>query len=437
MAETVGLLNVVSAELVGLIAELLRTGAWEGLGIRSPEHWVVWRCGMSPGRARRLVALARGLEELPRTAARFTAGELGEDQTAEVVRFTGPRHDRQVAEMASSMTVPQLRRVLPSLPRTQRTDDENGAGGPSDDGAGAPAGDDDTDTRDGSPGDGRHDEAGRRQRRLVRFGYSDEGEWWCSARLPADEGALVQRALERARERVFRDRHPERDASPDMGPFDPEVTWSDGLLRLAQAGLDALDRDTARGRPPGERTQVILHLDAERDVPPRLHLGPVLPRRIAEQLACDATVRYLLWQQGQPVAMGRRERTVNPRLRAVVEDRDGGCRVPGCDASRWLHIHHLQHWTKGGRTDPCNLCALCSAHHRMVHQGLLTIAGDANDPNGLIFTDDQGRRLEPAYPRPPNPTDSASQAVADHGLPSPTWLHPSGERLNPHAISWN
>ena len=65
VAEAVGLLNLVTAELVGLIGEALRTDAWEGFGIRSPEHWVVWRCGVSPGRARRLVATARMLDPLP------------------------------------------------------------------------------------------------------------------------------------------------------------------------------------------------------------------------------------------------------------------------------------------------------------------------------------------------------------------------------------
>ena len=40
MADTVGGLNVASAELVGLVSEALATGAWEGAGIRSPEHWV-------------------------------------------------------------------------------------------------------------------------------------------------------------------------------------------------------------------------------------------------------------------------------------------------------------------------------------------------------------------------------------------------------------
>ena len=69
LAETVGLLNVVTAELLGLIGEALREGAWEGFGIRSPEHWVVWRCGMSPARAQRLVAAARTLDGLPQVGA--------------------------------------------------------------------------------------------------------------------------------------------------------------------------------------------------------------------------------------------------------------------------------------------------------------------------------------------------------------------------------
>ncbi len=411
VSAAVGLLNVVAAELVGLIAEALRTDGWQGFGIRSPEHWVIWRCGMSPGRARRLVALARGLEALPVTGSSFAARSLSEDQTAVIVRHTGADHDRQVADLAPSLTVPQLQRVLPSLPRPEpdRT-----------------PGDTPRDDENGEPEGGR--------RRSVRFAYGDDGMWWCSIRLSNDQGALVQKALEMGRDREFRLRHPgDTDGPGDSG----DVSWADGLLRLTQAGLDALDPATAAGRPPGERTQVILHLDADRPAPPRLHLGPVLPPGVADYLSCDATVRYLLLCHGKPVAMGRREHTVNPRLRTVVEHRDGGCRVPGCDHARWLHIHHLQHWSRGGRTDPENLCALCPGHHRMVHAGLLTIAGDPADPDGLIFTDHRGRRLEPSRPRPPSRDIPPGDAARDHGLPRPDWQHPSGGRLDARWISWN
>src|ERR687892_1621935 len=119
VADTVGGLNVASAELVALVSEALETGAWEGPGIRSPEHWVAWRCGVSGARARRLVALARGLEALPACRGRFTAGSLSEDQVAVIVRHTDAAHDGQVADLAPSLTVTQLQRALATLPPPQ------------------------------------------------------------------------------------------------------------------------------------------------------------------------------------------------------------------------------------------------------------------------------------------------------------------------------
>src|SRR5919106_1316182 len=401
VADTVGGLNVASAELVGLVSEALATSAWEGAGIRSPEHWVAWRCGVSGARARRIVSLARGLEALPACRRLFEAGSLSEDQVAVIVRHTDADHDEQVANLAPSLTVTQLARVLPSLPHPEPGPDDN---------------DDDDERGPGEP-------EGRR-RRQVRFAYGDDGTWWCSIRLPTDEGALLDKALGVARDREFRLRHPDTD--DDHDPSD--ISWADALLALTRAGLEGLDPATAAGRPPGERTQVILHLDLDRETPPRLHLGPAVPGWMGEFLSCDATCRYLLWQEGNPVAMGRREHTVNPRLRVFIEHRDGGCRVPGCDYSRWLHVHHKVHWEHNGPTDPHNLLCLCPVHHRMVHKGLLTIDGDPSDPNGLVFTDNRGRRLTPAHPRPPGPDEPRAAGQ---------WQHPPGERLNPYWISWN
>jgi Domain of unknown function (DUF222)/HNH endonuclease len=408
LAETVGLLNVVTAELVGLIGEALRAGAWEGFGIRSPEHWVVWRCGVSPARARRLVAAARTLDRLPQVGALFEAGSLSEDQTAVIVRHTDADHDLQVAELAPFLTVPQLARVLPSLSRTEP----------------------DPPPDDRPPGD---DAAARPAQRAVRFAYGDDGMWWCSIRLPSDEGALVEKALELGRDHEFGLRNPHRRDGERSDPGD--VSWADALLHIAQTGLDALDG--TKGRMPGERTQVILHLDADRQAPPRLHLGPVLPAGVADYLSCDSTVRCLLERRMQPLAMGRRQRTVTLRLRTAIEQRDGGCRVPGCDRARWLHIHHLVHWTQGGRTDPDNLLALCTVHHRMVHLGVLSIEGDPGRHDGLGFTDHQGRQLRPAPPRPPDPGTTAVEAADHQGYPQGRWQHPPGERLDTRWISWN
>ena len=67
MAQVCGVLNASTGRLVALVAQALDSGAYQQAGIHSPEQWVGWKCGVSRGRARRLVAMARRLGELPAT----------------------------------------------------------------------------------------------------------------------------------------------------------------------------------------------------------------------------------------------------------------------------------------------------------------------------------------------------------------------------------
>ena len=155
IAEVCGLLNATTGRLVELIAKVLETEAWAGAGIRTAEQWVSWKCGVSPGRARSLVAMARRLGELPETKAGLDAGELSEDQAAVVCRRAPAHVDAQLSTLARSATVSQLRRVLSSY------------------------------SFDTPP----HPEGERpEEQRRVSFGYTDEGTWSLSALLPADEG---------------------------------------------------------------------------------------------------------------------------------------------------------------------------------------------------------------------------------------------------------
>ncbi|MGH9276666.1 MAG: DUF222 domain-containing protein, partial [Acidimicrobiales bacterium] len=116
VAELMGVLNAATAELVSVIATVIDTAAWGGWGVRTPAHWVAWKAGVSPARARSLVAMARRLPELPTVAAAFASGALGEDSVRLVVRHTPPERDAEVAELAGMMTCTQLARTLRSLP---------------------------------------------------------------------------------------------------------------------------------------------------------------------------------------------------------------------------------------------------------------------------------------------------------------------------------
>lgn len=96
--------------------------------------------------------------------------------------------------------------------------------------------------------------------------------------------------------------------------------------------------------------------------------GMLLPKRVLARLTCDGDLRLAgIGRGGHPADIGRRSRKVPPDLRRALQLRDRHCRFPGCEATRFLHAHHVVHWARGGATDLANLLLLCAHHHRFVH----------------------------------------------------------------------
>ena len=97
-----------------------------------------------------------------------------------------------------------------------------------------------------------------------------------------------------------------------------------------------------------------------------------------DRIGCDCTVSRVLFDTDDvPVAVGRSTRVIVPGLRLLLRERDDGCRFADCDRpSDWCEGHHIQHWSRGGRTEPANAVLLCAHHHKSVHEGGFTIRGD-------------------------------------------------------------
>lgn len=91
----------------------------------------------------------------------------------------------------------------------------------------------------------------------------------------------------------------------------------------------------------------------------------------ARRLSCDAPVVVsLIDGEGVTLKMGRKSRLFTGGSRAAVLRRDKGCCIyPGCTTRKWVDVHHIRHWSKGGPTDPENGATLCGFHHRLVHEG--------------------------------------------------------------------
>ena len=80
-----GRLNQVNAQLVAVTEGLLHDDGWQVGGMRSPAQFLAWKLGLSPERARAVVAVARRRREFPRIIASFDAGELSLEQVVEAV----------------------------------------------------------------------------------------------------------------------------------------------------------------------------------------------------------------------------------------------------------------------------------------------------------------------------------------------------------------
>ncbi len=101
-----------------------------------------------------------------------------------------------------------------------------------------------------------------------------------------------------------------------------------------------------------------------------------LDERTRALIECDAEVVAGDDSAGTP---GHLSRTIPPATRRAVLIRDHGrCTVPGCRHNKYLDLHHIKWRTRGGSHHPLNLATVCSAHHGMIHNGVLRVSRGAD-----------------------------------------------------------
>ncbi len=71
-----GHINAATYRFLKLLAEQIRRGTWCGDGIKSPAHWLNYRCGITIGAARERVWVAKKLDALPLIDNSFKSSAL-------------------------------------------------------------------------------------------------------------------------------------------------------------------------------------------------------------------------------------------------------------------------------------------------------------------------------------------------------------------------
>ncbi|KDE98567.1 hypothetical protein Y900_006335 [Mycolicibacterium aromaticivorans JS19b1 = JCM 16368] len=374
LAELAGQRNAIDGRIVELVAELDRDDLCGMTGARSVAAVVAWKLGTSPSNANTISAVAHRLSEFPRCTQGMLEGRLSLDQVGVIAQRAADGSDEHYAQLAAVATVSQLRTAIKLEPRP--------------DGASRP----------------------EPRRAITNTSGEDTTTWKIT--LPHSEAATFDAALQSHHDALVADWKRDHDAdSADNAPPLPNAT--DAFMSLVEAGWDT---DVAR-RPHGQRTTVVVHVDVEKHTG-QLHLGPLLSDGDRQYLTCDATCEAWFERDGQPIGAGRTTRTINRRLRRALEHRDTTCAVPGCNVTRGLHAHHIQHWENGGPTELHNLVLLCPFHHRAHHHGDITITGPAHQ---LTVTDSDGE-----------PLSSRSLARPPHHPPPtvPPCPGPTGERAD-------
>jgi hypothetical protein len=119
-----------------------------------------------------------------------------------------------------------------------------------------------------------------------------------------------------------------------------------------------------------------------------------LSKEEIERAACDAIVA--------DDELGTRATSKIPSStrRRVFERDEFRCRLPGCRSSRNLDIHHVKHQADGVDHRTGNLALVCGGHHKLHHDGVIDISGDADGElvftrNGMVVRADDREALLP------------------------------------------
>ena len=418
-----GQIAAATAEFLRLLADFEAREGWSGPGIISCAHWLSWRCGMSHGTAREHVRVARALRSLPATADTFAAGRLSFSKVRAITRVATPDTEHELVDLGLSSTAGQLERIVRALP------------------AAVP--------------DLVPTAAPRAEPRPPRLGWEwcEDGTLRVSGRLSPEDGAALLAMLRATAETRTADGAAQpTSVQPETATADPAVSASVST-REGEAGSFsspvvgdacnvALERLRTEQDPSKAPAEVVVHVDADLLTGLRAEAhrgtgscqvdgGPALTLSVVERLACDGGVRLTTHgSDGRTLDMGRRRRRPTPKQFRALRRRDGGCAMPGCSRTRFLHAHHVRFWSRGGHTTMDNLVLLCGEHHRALHDGAFSIV--ALGRQRFRFVSASGTTIEwaPAMQGSGHVIAAAYPNVTPESL-TPSW---DGEPMSPECV---
>ncbi len=341
-------INAETYELLVLIRQFDERAGWLKWGLGGCAEWLHYRCDLSMNTAREKVRVAHALKKLPGIAAAFANGTLSYSKVRAMTRVVGTHNENELLPFALQTTTARVEERCREL-RCGTVD---------------------------SLGDAQRAFSSR-SLRVIR--NAERGVMTITIDLPLETGELVEKALDKARD----DSTPSAEFVDESWP----ARQADALVSMASAYLSG---NAGQTRNTSDDYLVTIHVDQSALVNGNGRAS--LPIESVKRLCCDGHAVILGEDEnGEPLNIGRKSRTVPTAIKRALMARDKSCAFPGCHHKRFVDAHHIQHWSVGGETSLDNLMLLCSQHHKLVHEGGFTIQRDYQ--NHWFFKRPDGRAV--------------------------------------------
>jgi hypothetical protein len=373
ITELAGHLNAANHRWLMLIAEFDRRNGWSDGGTQSCAHWLNWKCGLDMGAAREKVRVARALQSLPKISAAMERGELSYSKVRAMTRVATEATEDYLLMIARHGTAQHVEETVRHF-------------------------------RNALDAEELAKEARQQKQRSLTYSYDDDGSLILKARLPAEIGSVFIKALEAAMEYVHED---EEDVAAEVVQINDKervkrlprrVQRADAVGLLAESFLQNGIGEFAGG----DKHQITVHVSAEtlkEKSAGRCELedGPGISAETCRRHACDCSAVHVVEDEnGNPLDIRRKTRTIPPSIRRALNSRDKGCRFPGCCNKKFVDGHHIKHWANGGETKLSNLVSLCRFHHRLVHEGGVEV--HVLDDGAICFVKPNGQAFDSLVP---------------------------------------
>jgi len=350
-------MNVECYQMLVLVRELDDRFGYKKWGYKTCAEWLAWRSDIGLSAAREKVRTAHALRSLPAISAAFAEGRLTYTKVRALTRVADPSQEDLLLAYALETCAENVEERCRQM-------------------------------RNVAPESAQQAQRAWANRSLTLWRDERRGVMRLTVEVPIEDGELVARALDCA----VAAGEVTTYVDPRVAPESKSTTWraqqADALVAVMRSYLDGGHGE--EGASSADRYQVVVHADAK-----ALRGGTGcsdLPLGTVQRLLCDCSfVTVFEDANGQPLDVGRKQRTLSTSLRRALYARDRQCTFPGCHRKHWLDGHHLKHWIHGGETNLDNVRMLCKYHHRLLHEGGFSIVKEADE--SLRFVTADGRTI--------------------------------------------